>query len=226
MATEGRAGFLSHFVTWSSVSISPDTTSLAFTPCPPQEGTLADPSSPSERDAPTRVSLALAFAKISLVSVGGSTNAWCRQVFVKEKAWLTDEEFGQAQAICQVLPGPNALNMAAYLGFQFHGLVGTLLSLLGLTLFPFCLVMVLGTLYLKAGSRPLVTALFTGLGAGAAGVSASNALDFSRKYRKDWFFLVGAVFVYVGLAVAHLHILVVVALTVAASLLRHWWAGR
>ena len=146
------------------------------------------------------VDLWLAFTRISLVSVGGGTQAWIRQVTVRERRWLEDDEFAQALAVCQFLPGPNTLNMAVYLGARFRGLPGALACLLGLTFLPFLIVLGLGVLYFRTGYVPRLAGVFRGLGAAAAGISLGTALNMGRKKGGDRRFLLLAALVWVTLA--------------------------
>jgi len=42
-------------------------------------------------------------------------------MLVEERRWLSDEEFSEALSLCQVLPGPNIVNMAVCVGTRFAG---------------------------------------------------------------------------------------------------------
>lgn len=48
---------------------------------------------------------------------------------VRERGWLSDEEFAEVLTVAQLLPGPNLVNLSAYLGYR---LVGPLASVLGI----------------------------------------------------------------------------------------------
>ena len=123
----------------------------------------------------------LLFAQVSLVSVGGGTVAWIRHLAVKRRDWISEGQFAEAVALAQLMPGANAVNLTVFLGSEWAGWRGALLALLGLTLFPVALICALGVLYAELGHHPLVTRLFSGLAAGAAGVAAGNGLQMARK---------------------------------------------
>lgn len=57
-----------------------------------------------------------------------------RRTFVEEYRWLSDAEFVRIYALSQITPGVNLLAITILLGWRFGGLVGMLLSLLGLLL--------------------------------------------------------------------------------------------
>lgn len=163
--------------------------------------------------------LFLAFAKVSLVSVGGGTMAWIRQVTVKDRKWLDEDEFAQALAVCQFLPGPNTLNMATFLGSRCRGAAGAGACLAGLTLLPFLIVLGLGALYFRTGYVPRLAGAFTGLGAAAAGVAFGTALNMGLKRKGDPRFLVLTLFVFGTLAFARWSVLAVVPLVLLGAAL-------
>jgi len=161
----------------------------------------------------------VAFARISVLSVGGATMAWIRDETVKRRQWLSEDEFAQALAVCQLLPGANTLNMAVFLGSEMAGVGGALAALLGLTTVPFLLVLGLGVVYGRIEQGPRLAGIFQGLGAGAAGVALGTGLQMGQKHLRDRSLVLVAVLVFVLLAVARLHMLLVVPLVLTVSLL-------
>lgn len=81
----------------------------------------------------------------------------------QDRQWLNDAQFAEGLSISQVVPGPNALNVTSYLGYQLGGWPGAITALLGLTTIPFIIVMALGLAYFENGSRPAVRQLLLGL---------------------------------------------------------------
>ena len=75
----------------------------------------------------SRATLFAAFLKIGLLGFGG-VMPWARRVLVEERAWLSDREFAELLGMCQVLPGPNVVNLAVILGARWQGAVGSLLA--------------------------------------------------------------------------------------------------
>src|SRR5438045_8770365 len=72
-----------------------------------------------------RATLFAAFLKIGLLGFGG-VMPWARRVLVEEHAWLNDREFAELLGMCQVLPGPNAVNLAVILGCRWPCAAGSL----------------------------------------------------------------------------------------------------
>lgn len=70
-------------------------------------GTLADVRAHAiaePREPPTEAEIFWAFLRMTMHSFGGAT-AWVQRVLVEEKHWLSNEEFAEELALCQVLPG-------------------------------------------------------------------------------------------------------------------------
>ena len=65
---------------------------------------------------------------------------------------MTADEFNEAYALCNFLPGPNIVNFAVVFGRQIGGTAGAFLALLGLLGPPFTLVVLFGLLYAHYGN--------------------------------------------------------------------------
>ena len=105
------------------------------------------------------------WARIALLSFGGPAGqiAVMHRILVEEKRWVGEERFLHALNFCMLLPGPEAQQLATYIGWLLHrvkgGLVaGTLFILPGLIA-----IMALSWLYVLYGSAGPVAALFFGL---------------------------------------------------------------
>jgi chromate transporter len=82
---------------------------------------------------------------------------------VDEKKWISEERFLHALNYCMLLPGPEAQQLATYIGWLMHGVRGGLLAG-GLFILPgFLSILVLSLLYASFHETLLLTALFFGL---------------------------------------------------------------
>ena len=124
---------------------------------------------------PKRLELFIAFALISLSGFGGVLY-WSRRMMVDERKWMTAEEFNEAYALCNFLPGPNIVNFSVVFGRQVGGTVGALVALLGLLGPPFLLVMLLGLIYAHYGDIAVLQRVLAGVAAAAAGLTVSTGL--------------------------------------------------
>ena len=125
--------------------------------------------------------LYLEFFKISLFAVGGGlailpfiffmTND--RFTFIQETGWLSMEQVGNFLAIAQCAPGAIGVNIAAQTGFQYGGIGGGILAVLGL-ISPAIIVIAIVTKALQSlKENKIATAVFSGLRPAAAGLLAA-----------------------------------------------------
>ncbi len=105
------------------------------------------------------------FWRIGILSFGGPAAqiALMHRVLVEEERWLDEPRFLGALSFCMLLPGPEAMQLATYSGWQLRGVPGGLLAGL-LFVVPGALVVLgLAMLYAAGGDLPLVAALFLGI---------------------------------------------------------------
>jgi len=114
---------------------------------------------------PSFLEALLTWLRIGLLSFGGPAGqiAMMHKVLVEEKKWISNDRFLHALNYCHFLPGPEAQQLATYVGWLLHktpgGLVaGTLFILPG-----FFVVMTLSALYAAWRQIPAVDAIFYGL---------------------------------------------------------------
>jgi chromate transporter len=124
---------------------------------------------PPAPSIPSHAELFLAFVRITLSGFGG-TLPWTRRMFVEEKRWMTAEEFNEAFALCQFLPGPNIVNLTMIFGTRLHGATGALACWSGFLVLPFCLMVTVGALYGQYGDVDALRRVLGGIVVAAAGL--------------------------------------------------------
>ncbi len=126
------------------------------------------------RPAPVALgTIVFAYLKIAMESFGGGLSAWTRKVVVEEYGWLTDEEFLSAMTLCRLMPGPNQINFAVYVGTRLRGWRGAVAALFGLVAVPLALVLVAGSLYFRYHHLPALDSALNGMAAVATGLTLS-----------------------------------------------------
>ena len=108
----------------------------------------------------TRVS-----ARIGLLSFGGPAGqiALMHRELVEERGWVGEREYLEALNLCNLLPGPEAQQLATWIGWKLHGWRGGLIAG-GLFVLPGAVLLVaLDMLYLYASRLDGVDALFGGI---------------------------------------------------------------
>jgi chromate transporter len=123
--------------------------------------------------------LFIGFSKIGMSGFGGVL-PWARRTMVEQEKWLTSEEFSAMLGICQIVPGPNIVNLAVCVGSRFAGVSGALAAVLGLTLGPVALVILLGMLYEHYSYMPMVQGMLRGISAVGVGLIASTGFKMMR----------------------------------------------
>ncbi len=103
--------------------------------------------------------------RIALLSFGGPAGqiAVMHRILVEEKRWIGEQRFLHALNFCMLLPGPEAQQLATYVGWLLHRTVGGLIAGLLFVLPGVVAIMALSWLYVLYGQVPLVEALFFGL---------------------------------------------------------------
>jgi chromate transporter len=152
----------------------------------------------------------------------GGVLPWARRMIVEERRWLDEAEFTNLVSLCQLLPGPNIVNLSVALGRRFRGLPGSIAAFSGLMLAPFVIVVCLGMLYDRYGNLPHLTLVFSNVGAAAAGLVCAVACRMGRPHATRWKSILVAGAAFVAVALFRLELLPVVLVLAPASLLLHW----
>ncbi|HEV7731474.1 MAG TPA: chromate transporter [Candidatus Binatia bacterium] len=166
------------------------------------------------------VALAAGFLKIALASFGGGLSAWARVVVVEERKWLGDEEFLSALTLCRVLPGPNQVNMAVFVGTQLRGMPGALAALLGLLGVPLLIIVGLGVAYFHYHHVPQLQSVLGGAVAAATGMALSMGFKVGGPLLHDPVALALAVAAFVAVGLLHWSLVAVVVVLGGFGM---WW---
>lgn len=132
-----------------------------------------------ETAPPSLGELFVGFFSVAALAFGGVL-PWARFVMVDKRRWLTPDEFTDTLALCQLLPGPNIVNMGVAIGARFHGPAGSLVALVGLMGLPVVVVLTLATLYARFATLPEVTGALAGMAAAASGLVIAMALKLAE----------------------------------------------
>src|SRR4051794_37447667 len=104
-----------------------------------------------------------------------------QRTLVDDKRWIGQRRFLHAMNYCMLLPGPEAQQLATYIGWLMHGTRGGLVAG-GLFVLPgFIAIMAFSIVYVTWGSQPLITGLFLGLKAGVVALIIEAVLRIGRR---------------------------------------------
>ena len=127
---------------------------------------MTHPAGPSERPQPVSFAEALRFwLKLGFVSFGGPAGqiAIMHTELVERRRWISEKRFLHALNYCMVLPGPEAQQLATYLGWLLHRTRGGIAAGALFVLPSLFLLIALSWVYIAFGQMPLVEGLFYGI---------------------------------------------------------------
>ena len=124
----------------------------------------------------------LTFAKIGLTGFGGGMAivALVERICVRQKGWITSEQFMHGLAFGQIL-GPFSLNVCTFTGHHLRGIRGGLVAAVGFITPSFLLVSLLSWIYFSYNQLPQLQAALKGTNPVIIGLIVVVAIDMGRK---------------------------------------------
>jgi len=128
------------------------------------------------------------FLRIGLISFGGpaASIALMEQEVVSKRSWLSREHFLDLMAATNLVPGPNAVEMASHIGYIHAGWPGLFAGGASFILPGFLASLALGWLYVRFGSLPQADALFYGVNPAVVGIILVATYRLGRAALRDW----------------------------------------
>jgi chromate transporter len=179
-------------------------TSDAMTELKTADGAAAGPGLPATTEAPAHPSVAEAFPvwlRVAALSFGGPAGqiAVMHRILVEEKRWVSENRFLHALNYCMLLPGPEAQQLATYIGWLMHRTLGGIMAG-GLFILPGVVaIMALSYIYVAFGQVGLIGALFFGLKAAVLAVVLQAVVRVGRRALKNRIMLGLAAAAFIGI---------------------------
>jgi chromate transporter len=139
--------------------------------------------------------------RVALLSFGGPAGqiAVMHRILVDEKRWISESRFLHALNYCMLLPGPEAQQLATYIGWLMHRTLGGIMAG-GLFIIPGIIaIMGLSYIYAAYGNVPLVVALFFGLKAAVLAIVLEAVVRIGKRALKNNAMLALAAAAFVGI---------------------------
>lgn len=132
---------------------------------------------------PSRSTAFRLWLKLGFISFGGPAGqiALMHREVVERRGWVTDRDFAHALNFCMVLPGPEALQLAIYLGWRLHGGWGGVVAGLCFILPSVAILLALSFVYVGYGEVPRVEAALFGLKATVVALILQAMLGLARR---------------------------------------------
>ncbi len=105
------------------------------------------------------------WTKLGFISFGGPAGqiAIMHEYLVDKKKWISESKFLHALNYCMILPGPEAQQLATYIGWMLHGTRGGLAAGILFVLPSMFILLILSAIYVTFGNIPWIYAMFGGL---------------------------------------------------------------
>ena len=141
------------------------------------------------------------YLRVALNSFGGPAGqiAVMHKIFVEEKKWLSENRFLHALNYCMLLPGPEAQQLATYIGWLLHGTRGGLASGLLFILPGFVALLVLSILYALFQQTTVLEALLFGIKAAVLAFVLEAVQRISKRALKNPVMYLIAAFAFVAI---------------------------
>lgn len=156
--------------------------------------------------APSFAEALRVWARIGLLSFGGPAGqiALMHKELVEERRWIGEQRFLHALNYCMLLPGPEAQQLAIYIGWLMHRTLGGLVAGI-LFVLPGALVMLgLSILYVLYREVPLVEAVFFGVKAAVLAVVVEAVLRIGRRALGNRAMVAIAAAAFIGIYLFHI----------------------
>jgi chromate transporter len=150
------------------------------------------------------ISLSEAFwvwLRVALLSFGGPAGqiAVMHRILVEEKRWISEERFLHALNYCMLLPGPEAQQLATYIGWLMHRTLGGVMAGVLFVVPGVVCIMALSYIYAAFGNVPVVTALLFGLKAAVLAIVVEAVLRIGKRALKNRVMISLAAVAFIGI---------------------------
>jgi chromate transporter len=149
---------------------------------------LTSPSAaPANRPFPSLAEAFRVWLKVASLSFGGPAGqiAVMHRILVEEKRWISESRFLHALNYCMLLPGPEAQQLATYIGWLMHRTLGGIMAGVLFVIPGIICIMALSYVYAGWGNVPLIAALFFGLKAAVLAIVLEAVFRIGKRSLKN-----------------------------------------
>ena len=162
--------------------------------------------------------------KIGLINFGGPAGqiALMHRILVDEKRWIDETRFLHALNYCMLLPGPEAMQLATYVGWLMHGTRGGLAAGVLFILPGFIVILALSMAYALLGDLPLVQGILFGLKAAVLAIVAEALVRVSKRALKGPAAVAIAIAAFAAIAFLAVPFPLIIVAVAAIGVLLYW----
>src|SRR5216684_439688 len=139
--------------------------------------------------------------RVAMLSFGGPAGqiAVMHRILVEEKRWISESRFLHALNYCMLLPGPEAQQLATYIGWLMHRTLGGIMAGVLFVVPGIIAIMALSYVYAAYGNVPVIVALFFGLKAAVLAIVLEAVFRIGKRSLKNNAMIVLAAAAFVGI---------------------------
>lgn len=161
------------------------------------------------QEIPAAVSLTTAFwywLKLGFISFGGPAGqiALMHTDLVERKRWISEQRFLHALNYCMLLPGPEAMQLAVYIGWLMHRTIGGIIAGVLFVLPSLIILIALSWIYLSFGDVPVVAGVLFGIKPAIVVIVLAAAVRIGGRSLKNRWLMGIAIAAFFSLTLLHL----------------------
>jgi chromate transporter len=139
--------------------------------------------------------------RVASLSFGGPAGqiAVMHRILVEEKRWVSEERFLHALNYCMLLPGPEAQQLATYIGWLMHRTLGGIMAGVLFVIPGIICIMALSYVYAGWGNVPIIVALFFGLKAAVLAIVLEAVFRIGKRALKNRVMIALAALAFIGI---------------------------
>jgi chromate transporter len=162
--------------------------------------------------------------KVGCLGFGGPAGqiALMHRLVVDERKWVGEAQFLHALNFCMLLPGPEAQQLATYIGWLLHGVRGGLVAGILFVLPGFCVILALSAAYAAFGQLPWLMGVFFGLKCAVIALVAEALWRVAKRALKQPMHVVVAVLAFLALFVLRIPFPIVILVAAVIGLVMAW----
>ncbi len=160
------------------------------------------------------------FFKIGAFTFGGgyAMMPLIQREVVEKHKWITDEEMLDVFAISESTPGPVAINMATFIGYNRLGVLGSFFSTFGVVLPSVIVIVLISGAYEAFRSNMWVDFAFKGVRAAVSVLLINNVIRLSARYKNNKIVLCVALAVFCLLTVFNVKAIYLIMVAIAVGI--------
>lgn len=157
--------------------------------------------------------------KLGWISFGGTVGHIniMHEELVTRRKWISNTRFFHALSLCMLLPGPEAQQLAIYIGWQLHGKRGGLVAGILFFLPSLLILLLLSILYVKFGNQPWMFAMFKGFKPAVISIIIAALLGIGKKALKSSYHVAMALIAFLSILLFNVAMPIILLLAVVTG---------